>query len=96
MTAPDEGTQRRRILAQLVQCGTRGITQADFLPPRVIDGGTPIARLASRIEELRNDHHVAIIDAGWRSKLKVYALADASTLPDLPEPLFTDLEGGMT
>lgn len=82
-------TQRTRVLAQLVQAGERGITQADFSPHGgVIDGGKPIARLASRIEELRNHHHVSIVSGGQRQRYEVYRLADDAELPPAPPTLF--------
>jgi hypothetical protein len=90
MTTPDDGTQRRRVLAQLVKSGATGITSADFGTPRVIDGGKPIARLAARIEELRRAG-VEIASGGRRGKLEVYVLADASSVPDLPPRLFEDV-----
>lgn len=84
------GTQRTRVLAALVARGPVGITSADFQPGRVVDGGKPIARLASRIEELRNDHHVAIVSGGRRGSLEIYVLADHASVPTPPAPLFDD------
>lgn len=46
-------TQRDRVLAALRRAGRRGVTPIDFQAPHVVDGGTPIIRLASRILELR-------------------------------------------
>jgi hypothetical protein len=86
----DRATQASRVLRLLVKRGNTGLTQADFLPPRIADGGKPIARLASRIEELRNDHGVGIVSGGRRASLEVYVLADLATLPDLPPRLFDD------
>ena len=52
-------TQRERVERLLKERGPLGITQADFDGPTV-DGGLPIRRLASRINELRQD--------GWTIK----------------------------
>lgn len=82
-TAASGSGQRERVTMALALHTERGITQYDFLPGRTaIDGGPGIARLASRIEELRNDHGVPIEDAGWRNGLKVYCMA----IGPRPEP----------
>jgi hypothetical protein len=46
-------TQRNRVLRELRRAGARGIAAPDFLLPHVCDAGPPIARLASRVDELR-------------------------------------------
>ena len=82
-------TQRTRVLALLVRVGERGLTQADVSPHGgVIDGGKPIARLASRIEELRNDHGVPIVGGERRQGFEVYRLAVDAALPPVPPTLF--------
>jgi len=53
----------------------------------VADGGTPITRVASRIDELRQDG-VAIADGAWRSSFKVYLLAADAPAPGSPARLF--------
>jgi hypothetical protein len=51
-----------------------------FLLPAVIDGGAPITRLASRIDELRKPGH-QIENAGRRQRVVVYRLTS------LPAPV---------
>lgn len=71
---PDKARQRRRVIRLLTERGADGITQRDFLLPHVADGGPPIARLASRIDELRHHDGLDISDAGWRDKYRIYRL----------------------
>lgn len=69
-------TQRDRVLAQLKRTG-RVLPYQDFTPPTV-DGGKPIARVAPRIEELRQegyDIQTRIAENGTA----VYVLADQQT-----------------
>jgi len=84
----NRASQRDRVLRLLVERGARGVIQRDFLPPGVVDGGKPIARLASRIEELRNDDGLKIVSAGRRSGYEVYRLADPATAPKPAPRLF--------
>lgn len=50
-------TQSDRILAALRAAGPSGVATTDFLLPDVIDGGTPILRVPSRVDELRKAGH---------------------------------------
>lgn len=96
LTSPTRALQRDRVLDLLLSRGETGVTQADFSPPRVVDGGKPIARLASRIDELRNGEGLPIVDAGWRSNLRVYRLLLEGAVDEVLEPparLFED-DGG--
>lgn len=70
MTKP---TQNDRVLHALMRAGARGITQVDFDLPNVIDGGTPIKRIAARVHELRKGF--VIDEDGWRHKCRVYVYA---------------------
>jgi len=49
-------TQAERILRLLEQRGERGITALDLLSPTA-DGGPPVMRLPSRIDEMRRRGH---------------------------------------
>lgn len=51
-------TQRDRVERMLHQRGSLGVTPLDFQGPEVIDGGSPIQRLAPRIDELRKRGHI--------------------------------------
>lgn len=66
-------TQRERVLAELRRAAAGGITQVDFFAPHVIDGGTPITRLAARIQELRGQGYT-ITSSGTRHGCAVYRL----------------------
>jgi hypothetical protein len=68
-------TQRDRVLQALQRVGSHGLTQVDFQPPSVIDGGAPITRVAARIEELRDAGH-RIDSTGRRDKCVIYVLRD--------------------
>lgn len=65
-------TQTERVLAAL-RNHPRGITAVDFLLPNVIDGGTPITRVARCVGELRDAGH-RIDNIGRRDKCVVYKL----------------------
>lgn len=81
-----ELTQRDRVLRALERVGSHGLTQVDFQPPHVIDGGAPITRVAARIEELRGQGH-RIDNRGRRDKCAVYVLAATAHEPiPTPEP----------
>jgi hypothetical protein len=59
-----------------------GVTQIDFDPPNVIDGGKPIRRLAARIGELRTRFGCEIpLTAERRHKHAVYKLVDVKPVP---------------
>lgn len=74
-------TQRERVLTLLCRYGPRGITQVDLHSP-TIDGGDPIIRLPSRIDELRRAGH-RIETRGRKNRCAVYVLVGA---PDTPTP----------
>lgn len=89
--------QWERVLRALRTAGPRGIDQGQLLRP-TIDGGEPIARLASRIEELR-DRGYRIDTRRRRAGYAIYVLvgdpAPAATEPceDAPGALFEPLVG---
>lgn len=64
-------TQAQRVLDALRRAGERGIVTIDFLAP-TIDGGAPILRLPSRIDELRQRGHV--IDTVQKRPVARYVL----------------------
>jgi hypothetical protein len=76
-------TQLERVIA--ASRSFRGVAQVDFLAPNVCDGGTPITRLAARIEEAK-DRGYAFDVIGTRSKCRVYRLADDAESGRRPEP----------
>ena len=79
-------TQQQRVLRALRAAGGRGISAVDFLAPDVCDGGAPIVRLPSRIEELRRAGH-PILSRGRRHGCVVYVLrAESRTPPPPPDP----------
>lgn len=73
-------TQKQRVLNALRAAGSAGIDQTQFEPPVVIDGGTPIMRLAARIDELKAEGF-AISTPGRRHKCSVYALQAEPSRP---------------
>lgn len=73
------GTQRSRVLAAL-RAHPAGVNETAFAAPRVLDGGSPILRVAARIFELRSEGH-DIRTARERNgtatyRLRVTAVAD--------------------
>ena len=48
-------TQRQRVLRALEAAGSTGITPVDFTGPETVDGGSPILRVAPRVDELRKE-----------------------------------------
>lgn len=74
-------TQTERVLRALRNAGPIGISQSDFLPPRVVDEGPKITRVGARIKDLRNDGH-PIRNAGTREGFAVYVLDVAGTPAD--------------
>lgn len=64
----------------------RGVCQADFLGPDVIDGGSPITRVAARIEDLESKRGLTFEIIGWRDRCKVYRLSDTER-DSTPDPL---------
>jgi hypothetical protein len=80
-------SQRQRVIRLLLDRGPRGISQRDFLLPGVVDGGKPIARLASRIDELRQEG-ADIVAGGWRSSFRIYVLREGTEVAHVPSRLF--------
>jgi hypothetical protein len=79
-------TQTDRVLAALTRAGATGITQVDFTPPVVVDGGKPILRVGARIHELR-EAGFNIQNHGTRNQCAVYVLADRPVAPNgRPDP----------
>jgi hypothetical protein len=70
-------TQTRRVLKALQQY-PGGITQLDFDGP-TIDRGPPIRRLASRVNDLRED---VIDSSGRRNAMALYVLRSEPTPAD--------------
>lgn len=68
---------------------SQGVTQADFLPPNVIDGGHPITRLAARIRDLRDDGLDIVVD-GERYGCAVYKIPQPEPVP-IPESDISDI-----
>jgi hypothetical protein len=80
-------SQRARVLAALRSRGADGVCSVDFLLPDVLDGGSPITRLAARMLELREDgHEIQVI--GEKHGCAVYRLMrdaqDARPVPPAP------------
>jgi len=67
-------TQAARVLAALRSRGQHGICAVDFLVPDVCDGGSPILRLPSRINDLKNVGHDIENTGKRRSKTDIYVL----------------------
>lgn len=67
-------TQNQRVLKLLQERRERGVTQADFLPPAV--QGRPVARLAARVQDLRNNGH-DIVTVRRPGQYAVYRLVEA-------------------
>jgi hypothetical protein len=84
-------TQNARLLAALRDRGPEGITQLDFdgYSAAVFDGGKPIRRLASRINDLRNDGY-EITSRALPNRIAVYVLKGSAPegmrLRAVPEP----------
>ena len=77
--------QTTRVLRALDRAGKHGITQIDFDAPDVIDGGTPIKRVAARVHELAEQGY-RIEEAGRRNRCKVYRLSAAARPTTLGSP----------
>lgn len=71
-------TQNERVHKALKVAGRRGLTRLDFEESPIIDGGPPLLRVASRIEELKNKHGVNIVSArqGGPGRCARYWLAE--------------------
>ncbi len=72
-------SQNARVLRALQNRGKRGITQLDFVPPLVVDGGTPVLRLPARINELRRRGHAIrsrLTTTAGGARVALYTLDD--------------------
>jgi len=72
-------TQNERVAALLRRAGRRGLQQIDVEGP-VLDGGPPIRRLASRINDLRG-HGWVIDSSARRAKMAVYVALSEPAAP---------------
>jgi len=81
-------SQKDRVLSALRARGTRGLTQDDFLPPNVCDGGTQVLRLAARIKDLRKkDGHTIsteLVPTQGGARIAVYRLVREAPAPSAP------------
>jgi hypothetical protein len=82
----DKPSQADRVLMSLVQAGSTGITQGDWLAPTGADGLGRITRVAARVGELREDGLNVVTD-GERDGFARYILRAA------PERVVVDSEG---
>lgn len=69
-------TQVERVVLAGLAAGPRGICQADFLAPNVVDGRGQITRLASRVTDARERGH-QVRTAGKRHGFVVYVFEGA-------------------
>jgi len=100
MTPP---TQNARILTLLTQRGERGITAMDMLSPTA-DGGPPVMRLPSRIDELRRcgyriSSRMVATAGGARVARYILTVASGSSAQSYPDEApapaaFSDAIGG--
>lgn len=73
-------TQKQRILKALQAAGATGIRPEDFLLPDVVDGGSPILRVAARIEDLRKEGHTILTDtSGTTARYQLSGVEVASS-----------------
>jgi hypothetical protein len=72
----DKPTQADRVLMSLVQAGSQGVTQGDWLAPTGADGLGRITRVAARVGELREDG-LNVVTEGERDGFSVYVLRAA-------------------
>lgn len=82
----DRMTQRDRVLQALRNRGGHGLTQVDFILPGVCDGGTPITRVAARIEELKGEGYTIATQPERRQRCVVYWLV-SEPIPAQPAPV---------
>lgn len=75
-------TQNQRVL-RMLERHPDGICAPDFMLPNVIDGGTPITRLAARIRDLRDQGEEIIVD-GERHSCAVYKLKESRRASVVP------------
>lgn len=77
-------TQRSRLPRALLAAGPRGVATTDFLAPNVIDGGLPILRVPSRVDELRQRGHlIETTRASNRTAVYVLRGPAVSSAPEL-------------
>jgi hypothetical protein len=72
----DKPSQADRVLMSLVNAGSRGVSQADWLQAGGVDGRGRITRLAARVGELRADGLNVVTD-GELDGFAVYKLRAA-------------------
>lgn len=83
-SANTEPSQCDRLATALKLNGSIGITQADFSPPNVIDGFSPIPRLAARFHDLKTKRGIDVVRDGTREGFAVYKLASAVSSASAP------------
>lgn len=76
-------TQVSRVIA--AARSYRGVCQAEFLGPQVCDNGTPITRLAARIQDAEARGFTFEL-IGWRKRCKVYRLISGPEGETCPPP----------
>ena len=84
-------TQNDRVAKMLRAAGRRGLTQLDLDGPTP-DGGKPIRRLASRINDLRARGY-EIDSTGRRNRMAVYRLISEPVPVSEAEPAAAPQEG---
>lgn len=81
-------SQTDRVLTALQKTAGRGVTQNDFLPGNVIDGGEKITRVSRCIDDLKNRGWlVEVVDR--RDGFVVYVLQGRAEAPSAPVPIRT-------
>lgn len=86
-----ERPQRLRVLDALRAAGNAGVGTSCFLAPDVVDGGKPIVRLPSRIDELRKAGYT-IVSHRAPNGTAIYRLVGeaAPAAACAPEPVSDD------
>jgi uncharacterized lipoprotein YddW (UPF0748 family) len=72
----DQPSQADRVLMSIVQAGSQGVTQGQWLQTGGIDGLGVISRVAARVDELKDDG-LNIVTEGKRDGYAVYKLRAA-------------------
>jgi hypothetical protein len=83
----DQPSQADRVLMSIVQAGSQGVTQGQWLQTGGIDGLGRITRVAARVRELREDGLNVVTD-GERDGFVIYKLraAPKRVVEAKPEP----------
>jgi uncharacterized lipoprotein YddW (UPF0748 family) len=82
----DQPSQADRVLMSIVQAGSQGVTQGQWLQTGGIDGLGVISRVAARVDELKDDG-LNIVTEGKRDGYAVYKLRAAPRVVEAePEP----------